>query len=82
MLVDVTTDARMDVVSSHGYAWGYIEAVCLFVISLVFVLFYDKIGITMGAAMAVAFFPQCSLVASGDAAASSEIPADALCGNA
>lgn len=56
MLVDVTTDARMDVVSSHGYAWGYIGSCVSFVISLVFVLFYDKIGITMGAAMAVAFF--------------------------
>lgn len=56
MLVDVTTDARMDVVSSHGYAWGYIGSCVPFVISLVFVLFYDKIGITMGAAMAVAFF--------------------------
>ena len=55
MLVDVTTDERMDTVSSHGYAWGYIGSCIPFVISLVFVLMYDKFGITMSAAMAIAF---------------------------
>lgn len=55
MLVDVTTGERMDVVSSHGYAWGYIGSCVPFVISLVFVLLYEKIGITMGTAMAIAF---------------------------
>lgn len=56
MLVDVTTGERMDMVSSHGYAWGYIESCIPFVISLVFVLMYEKIGITMKMAMAIAFF--------------------------
>lgn len=56
MLVDVTTGERMDMVSSHGYAWGYIGSCIPFVISLVFVLMYEKIGITMKMAMAVAFF--------------------------
>lgn len=56
MLVDVTTGERMDMVSSHGYAWGYIGSCIPFVISLVFVLMYEKIGITMKTAMAIAFF--------------------------
>ena len=46
----------MDMVSSHGYAWGYIGSCIPFVISLVFVLMYEKIGITMKMAMALAFF--------------------------
>jgi len=55
MLVDVTTDERMDTVSSHGYAWGYIGSCIPFVVSLVFVLMNDKIGISMSTAMAIAF---------------------------
>ena len=34
MLVDVTDNDRMDVVSSHGYAWGYIGSCVPFVLSL------------------------------------------------
>lgn len=55
MLADVTTPERMDMVSSHGYAWGYIGSCVPFVISLVFVLFNEKIGITMTTAMIIAF---------------------------
>lgn len=56
MLVDITEHDRMDMVSSHGYAWGYIGSCVPFIASLVFVLLYEKIGITMSAAMMIAFF--------------------------
>lgn len=55
MLPDITEPDRMDAVSSHGYAWGYIGSCIPFIVSLLFVLFYDKIGISMAAAMAIAF---------------------------
>ena len=55
MLVDVTTEERMDEVSSHGFAWGYIGSCVPFVISLVFVLEADKIGISGSLAMTIAF---------------------------
>lgn len=56
MLVDVTEEDRMDQVSSKGYAWGYIGSCVPFVLALVVVLGADKIGITMSAAMMIAFF--------------------------
>ncbi|MBQ7916129.1 MAG: MFS transporter [Firmicutes bacterium] len=55
MLVDITDSERMDTVSSHGYAWGYIGSCIPFVISLVFVLMYDSFGLTMSGAMTIAF---------------------------
>ena len=55
MLVDVTIDERMDEVSSHGYAWGYIGSCVPFVICLLVVLNAGKIGITMEIAMMVSF---------------------------
>ena len=55
MLTDVTTPDRMDMVSSHGYAWGYIGSCIPFVISLGLVLGYEAIGMTMTMAMALAF---------------------------
>ncbi len=55
MLPDVTTPEHLDSVSSHGFAWGYIGSCVPFIISLVFVLFYEKIGISMITAMLIAF---------------------------
>lgn len=55
MLVDVTTDERVDEVSSQGYAWGYIGSCVPFVISLGLVLGADAIGISGTMAMMLAF---------------------------
>ena len=55
MLLDITDDKRMDYVSSQGYAWGYIGSCVPFVVSLVFVLFYEKMGIPFKGAMTIAF---------------------------
>lgn len=56
MLPDVTTEDRMDTVSSHGYAWGYIGSCIPFILCLVVVLGSDSIGLSMPSAMLAAFF--------------------------
>ena len=55
MLTDVTEPERMDSVSSHGYAWGYIGSCIPFVISLVIVLGGGNIGLGTQASMILAF---------------------------
>ena len=55
MLTDITDKDRMDEVSSHGYAWGYIGSCIPFIISLLLVLFYENLGISMELAMGGAF---------------------------
>ena len=55
MLTDVTTPERMDKVSSVGYAFGYAGSCIPFVVSLAIVLGYDTIGLTLNAAMLIAF---------------------------
>ena len=55
MLPEITTEQRMDNVSSMGYAFGYIGSVVPFVACLVLVLMCDSFGLTMGGAMVVAF---------------------------
>lgn len=55
MLVDVTTDERMDDVSSQGFAWGYIGSCIPFVISLLLVLKAPALGIDASIAMMFAF---------------------------
>ncbi|MGI6269525.1 MAG: MFS transporter [Candidatus Howiella sp.] len=56
MLTDVTEEARMDEVSAHGYAWGYIGSCIPFILCLVLVLFYEQMGLSMAVAMGIAFF--------------------------
>lgn len=55
MLSDVTTEERMDHVSSQGYAWGYIGSCIPFVVCLLVVLGSGTIGISMETAMAISF---------------------------
>lgn len=55
MLPDITSEERSDEVSAQGYAWGYIGSCIPFLLSLVLVLFYEKIGISMKTAMGIAF---------------------------
>ena len=51
MLSDVTEPERMDQVSSHGYAWGYIGSCIPFALCLGLVLGAERIGLTMTAAI-------------------------------
>lgn len=55
MLTDVSTPERMDEVSAHGYAWGYIGSCIPFILALLMVLFYEKIGISMEMTMTLSF---------------------------
>lgn len=55
MLSDVTTDERMDMVSSMGYAFGYIGSCIPFTISLVIILFAKKLNLTSASATGIAF---------------------------
>lgn len=56
MLTDVTEPERMDSVSSHGYAWGYIGSCIPFVICLVIVLGGGSAGLSTQTSMILAFF--------------------------
>ncbi len=54
-LTDVTTDERMDAVSTKGFAWGYIGSVVPFLLAFVFLLNPDMVGGTL-VATRIAFF--------------------------
>ena len=55
MLADVTSDERMDVLSSLGYAWGYIGSCIPFIISLVLILSAEKLSMSSAKATGIAF---------------------------
>ena len=55
MLTDVTEPDRMDSVSSHGYAWGYIGSCIPFIACLGIVLGAGSLGIGMQTSMILAF---------------------------
>ncbi len=55
MLIDVTTDERMDKISTFGYAFGYIGSCIPFVAGLLLILNCDAIGISMTAATRISF---------------------------
>ena len=55
MLPDITTDDKMDYLSSLGYAWGYIGSCIPFTISLVLILLADKFALTTSVATGIAF---------------------------
>lgn len=55
MLSDITARERMDRVSSHGYAWGYIGSCIPFLVCLALVLGAGAIGLSMETAMMLSF---------------------------
>ncbi|MDO4357845.1 MAG: MFS transporter [Clostridia bacterium] len=55
MLTDVSDEDRMDRVSASGYAWGYIGSCAPFLACLALILGQEAIGLSMTAAMRIAF---------------------------
>ena len=55
MLTDVADNDRMDAVSSHGYAWGYIGSCIPFAACLLLVLGAPAVGLPTQTATALAF---------------------------
>ena len=55
MLIDVSTEERMDQVSSYGYGLGYIGSCIPFAFCLVLVLGADSFGLSLPAAMMFSF---------------------------
>ena len=55
MLVDVTTDERMDKISTFGYAFGYVGSCIPFVAGLLLILNCGSISISMTAATRISF---------------------------
>lgn len=55
MLIDVTTDERMDKVSTYGYAFGYIGSCIPFVAGLLLILNCDALGLPMALATQISF---------------------------
>jgi len=54
-LVDVTTDERMDWISSSGYGWGYIGSIIPFILCMIMISFHSKIGFSQIFATRISF---------------------------
>jgi UMF1 family MFS transporter len=55
-LIDVTTDERMDKVSTYGFAMGYIGGSTIpYIISMVLIVFSDQLGIQKATAVKASF---------------------------
>lgn len=54
-LVDTTTKDRMDDVSSHGFAWGYIGGVLLFIMAFAVISMAPKLGLSTEVATKISF---------------------------
>lgn len=55
MLIDVTSDERMDRISTYGYAFGYIGSCIPFVAGLLLILNCDALGLPMARATQISF---------------------------
>lgn len=54
MITDVTTDERMDRISSHGFAWGYIGS-CIPFVAGIFLIFSCPFGLSTAQATQLSF---------------------------
>lgn len=55
MLTDVTTQKRIDNISAQGYAYGYIGSCIPFIISLVFIIFPEVLGLSFNQGVIISF---------------------------
>lgn len=55
MLCDVSSDERMDMVSSNGYAWGYLGSCAPFILCLLMILTADQTGLGTLRATVISF---------------------------
>ncbi len=55
MLVDVSTNERMDTVSGYGYAFGYVGSTVPFIIGVVLITLRDTLGISLALALQLSF---------------------------
>ncbi len=55
MLIDVCDEDQMDMVSSRGYAWGYLGSCIPFLVSLGLILGQENLGLSMTVIMTLVF---------------------------
>ncbi len=55
MLVDVSTDERMDAISGYGYAFGYVGSTIPFIIGVALLMLRDQLGLSLTLAMQLSF---------------------------